>query len=174
MSVAKALSSAYLPISAVLLPETMYEAFMSVSDELGNFGHGFTYTGHPVCAAVALKNLEIMEETRLFEHAAAVGEVFQARLADFADHPLVGEVRGAGLIAAVELVQEKSPRVPFAPTRGVGAHCMDACLEQGLIIRALGDTIAFCPPLIITEDQVDELISKFATGLEDTWRWLQH
>ena len=100
MSVAKAVSSAYPTSCAVLLPEFMYEAFESRSEELGNFGHGFTYSGHPVCAAVALRNLEIMEETKLFEHAKSVGQLLQEGLRKFEDYPFVGEVRGRGLIGA--------------------------------------------------------------------------
>ena len=171
MSLAKALSSAYLPISAVLLPDFMHDAFVSRSDELGNFGHGFTYSGHPVCAAVALRNLEIMDEMDLYTHANRIGKVFQERLRAFADHPLVGEVRGEGLIAAVELVQEKQPRKPFNLADGVGAYCSAACQDAGVILRNLGDNVAFCPPLIINEDQVDELISKFAVGLDATLAW---
>ena len=171
MSLAKALSSAYLPISAVLLPDFMHDAFVSRSDELGNFGHGFTYSGHPVCAAVALRNLEIMDEMDLYTHANRIGKVFQERLRAFADHPLVGEVRGEGLIAAVELVQEKQPRKPFNLADGVGAYCFAACQDAGVILRNLGDNVAFCPPLIINEDQVDELISKFAVGLDATLAW---
>ncbi len=165
MSVAKALSSAYLPISAVLIPEYMHQAFAEVSDQLGNFGHGFTYSGHPVCAAVALRNLEIMERENLFAHAQRVGAVFQQRLRELSDHPLVGEVRGAGLLAAVELANNGKP---FAPAQGVGAHVMAAALDDGLIVRALGDSIAFCPPLIITEDQVDEVVTKFSGALKKT------
>ncbi|NCF34261.1 MAG: aminotransferase class III-fold pyridoxal phosphate-dependent enzyme [Proteobacteria bacterium] len=171
MSLAKALSSAYLPISAVLLPEFMHEAFASRSDELGNFGHGFTYSGHPVCAAVALRNLELMEEMDLYNHANRVGQVFQRRLREFSDHPLVGEVRGEGLIAAVELVRNKQPRTPFNPAEGVGAYCSAAYQEAGVILRNLGDSVAFCPPLIINENQIDELITKFAAGLDATLAW---
>jgi len=171
MSVAKAVSSAYLPLSAVLIPEYMYDAFTSVSEELGNFGHGFTYSGHPVCAAVALRNLEIMEEQDLFAHAARVGEILQARLRNFEDHPLVGEVRGSGLIAGVELVKQAEPRIPFAAADGVGAYCAKACQDEGLIVRNMGDAIAFCPPLVITEDQVDELSTKFERGLNATATW---
>ena len=164
MSVAKAVSSAYLPLSAVLIPEYMYEAFASVSDRLGNFGHGFTYSGHPVCSAVALRNLEIMQERDIFNHAHKVGLEFQARMATFADHPLVGDVRGAGLLGAIELNTPASA--------GAGAYLMQACLEQGLIIRALGDVIAFCPPLILTSEQVDEIFSKFTIALQNTVDWL--
>ena len=172
MSVAKALSSAYVPISGVLIPEYMHEAFIDASDRLGNFGHGFTYSGHPVCAAVALRNLEIMEELDLFNHAAKMGAILQERLQGFADHPLVGDVRGAGLIGAVELVKDKDLRQPFSPQEGVGAYCAAACQEEGLIVRNMGDAMAFCPPLIINEDQVDELVSKFAKGLERTHAWV--
>lgn len=172
MSLAKALSSAYLPLSAVLLPEFMYEAFVEMSAELGNFGHGFTYSGHPVCAAVALRNLELMEERDLFSHAAKVGEVFQQRLHGFADHPLVGDTRGAGLLGAIELRADKESKAPFAASQGVGAQLMALALEEGLIIRALGESIAFCPPLVISESQVHELFDKFGNALASTQAWL--
>lgn len=172
MSVAKAVSSAYLPLSAVLLPEFMYEAFTAMSAELGNFSHGFTYSGHPVCAAVALKNLELMEERALFAHAARMGDLMQDRLAQLADHPLVGEVRGAGLIGAVELVADKATRAPFPAARGVGAYCMGRCEANGLISRAMGDTMALCPPLIITDAQIDEIFSKLELALNETLAWV--
>ena len=173
MSVAKAVSSAYLPLSAVLLPEFMYDAFESRSDELGNFGHGFTYSGHPVCAAVALRNLEIMEETKIFDHAKTVGETLQRGLREFSDYPFVGEVRGRGLIAGIELVKTKDPREPFDAQIGIAAYCAAACQELGLIVRNIGDTVAFCPPLIITDDQVGELLDKFEAGLKKTVDWAQ-
>jgi 4-aminobutyrate--pyruvate transaminase len=172
MSIAKALSSAYLPISAVLMPESMYEAFADRSGELGNFAHGFTYSGHPVCAAVALRNLELMEEMDLFNHAARMGEILQQRLQQFVWHPLVGEVRGKGLIAAVELVRQAEPREPFAASDGVGAFCANACHQAGLVLRNMGDSIAICPPLIINENQIDELVSKLAGAIDQTQDWV--
>ncbi|MFK7915082.1 MAG: aminotransferase [Pseudomonadales bacterium] len=172
MSLAKALSSAYLPMSAVMLPEFMYDAFVDMSAEAGNFSHGFTYSGHPVCAAVALRNLELMEERNLFEHAAAVSVPFQARLHALADHPLVGNTRGVGMIGAVELVADKVSKTPFTAEQGVGAYCMASAEEQGLIIRALGDSVAFCPPLIATEDQVHEIFDKFENALAATLAYL--
>ena len=172
MSLAKALSSAYQPISAVLIPEFMYEPFVEASAEAGVFGHGYTYTGHPVCAAVALRNLELMEERDIFAHAARVGEVFQARLLGLEEHPLVGNVRGAGLLGGVELMADKTARTPFAPARGVGAYCNGRCEARGLILRNLGDTMAICPPLIITEDQVGELFDKLEGALDDTLSWV--
>ncbi len=171
MSVAKAVSSAYLPLSAVIIPEFMYEPFIEQSAEVGNFGHGFTYSGHPVCAAVALRNLELMEERDIFAHAASVGEVFQERLREFGEHPLVGDVRGVGLLGAVEMVADKDSKAMFEPTKGVGAYCTSRCEAHGLLLRNLGDSMAFCPPLVITEDQVDELLSKFQLALDETLNW---
>ena len=173
ISMAKALSSAYQPISAVALPEWMHDAFAAASEELGNFGHGFTYSGHPVCAAVALRNLELMEERDVLNHAARVGEAFQARLTALADQPLVGEARGKGLIGAVELVANKETRQPFDAALGIGAYCMERAQAHGLIVRSLGDSVAFCPPLIITDKQVDELFGKFEKALADTLRHVQ-
>jgi len=173
MSVAKALSSAYQPISAVIVPEFLYEPLVDASDKVGIFGHGFTYSGHPVCAAVALRALEIYEERDLFGHAARVGKTFQQRLRSLARHPLVGDTRGAGLIGAVELMADKKAREPFAPEQAVGVHCNSRCEAHGLIVRNLVDTIAICPPLIITEDQVGELFDKLESALDDTLRWLE-
>ncbi|MCZ6658433.1 MAG: aminotransferase [Gammaproteobacteria bacterium] len=172
MSLAKALSSAYLPLSAVIIPEFMYEPFIEQSAEVGNFGHGFTYSGHPVCAAVGLRNLELMEERNIFAHAAAVGDVFQERLQGFADHPLVGNVRGVGLLGAIEMVADKDTKAAFPQSQGVGAFCTGRCEAHGLLLRNLGDSMAFCPPLIITEDQIDELISKFQLALDETLNWV--
>lgn len=172
MSVAKAVSGAYLPMSAVLIPEFMYEPMIEPSGEVGNFGHGFTYSGHPVCAAVALRALELFEERDLYSHAARVSEPFQSRLHALAEHPLVGNTRGIGLIGAVELVADKSSKQAFDPKQGVGAYAMGRCEENGLIVRALGDSLALCPPLIITEDQVDEVFTKLERALDETRTWL--
>ena len=123
-------------------------------------------------AAVALRNIEIMEELDLFNRAHSLGEVFLERLADFENHPLVGETRGKGLLAAVELVRRKDPRERFAVTEGVGDFCGRACAEEGLIVRPIGDITAFCPPLIISEDQLDELFAKFSAALDKTLAWV--
>jgi 4-aminobutyrate--pyruvate transaminase len=173
MSLAKAVSSAYLPLSAVLLPEFMYDPIVQQSGAVGTFGHGFTYSGHPVCAAVALRTIELMEERELFAHAARVGVPFQQRLAAFGDHPLVGEARGVGLIGAVELVADKRTKAPFPAALGVGAVCSARCEANGLIVRALGDTIALCPPLIIDANQVDELFTKLGRALDETHAWVR-
>jgi len=168
MSLAKQLSSAYIPISAAIIPGFMYEAMLEPSNQLGIFGHGYTYTGHPVAAAAALKAVEIYQRDNIFAHAARVGEYMQQRLREFSEHPLVGEVRGKGLIAAVELVANKDKRESF-PDGKVGATAKQLCQDNGLLIRAVsGNCIAFCPPLIITNEQVDEMIEMFSTSLDQT------
>jgi 4-aminobutyrate--pyruvate transaminase len=173
MSIAKALSSAYLPISAVLIPEEIYEAMLDESRKLGTFGHGFTYSGHPVCAAVALRNLELMEERRIFDHVRNLAPHFQKRLKAMGDHPLVGEARGVGFIGACELVADKATKRAFELTQRVGAYCVARAQDHGLILRELGDAVAFCPPLIITEEQVDELFDRFSLALEETEAWVE-
>ena len=170
---AKAISSGYVPLSAVLIPDDFYEALVEPSASNGSFGHGFTYSGHPVACAVALRNLELMEERHVVAHAKQVSTRFQARLRAFGDHPLVGEARGVGLIGAVELVADKQARTPFAPAGKVGLYCSDRCQEQGLIIRNVGDVIAFCPPLVITESEIDELFDRFGRALEATATWVK-
>ncbi|MCP5347454.1 MAG: aminotransferase [Gammaproteobacteria bacterium] len=168
MSLAKQLSSAYIPISAALIPGFMYEAMQEPSARVGVFGHGYTYTGHPVACAAALKCLEIYQREKLFEQAAETGRYLQQRLREFSDHPLVGEVRGKGLIAAVELVADKQNRRGFSDGR-VGARAKQFCQDHGLLIRAVsGNCLAFCPPLIITTEQIDEMIHLFGKALEDT------
>ncbi len=169
MTLAKALSSAYQPISAVAVPPFMYEAIEQAAAEVGLFGHGLTYSGHPVAAAVALRNLELMEERGIMAHAVRMGELLQARLAPLAEHGLVGNLRGIGLIAGLELVRDKNRRERFAPSDKIAFRVAAACLDQGLIVRALpGDTIAICPPLIIDEAGIDELVGKLEAALEVT------
>jgi len=165
MTVAKAMSSAYAPISAVLVPDWLYEAMIEPSAANGSFGHGFTYGGHPVSCAVALKTLELMERWKIADHIADVGPHFQRRLRSFLDHPLVGDVRGVGLIGAIELVADKKSKAQFSPLGPLGLAVDRACVDEGLIIRPLGDTIAFCPPLVITKEEIDELFERFGRAL---------
>jgi adenosylmethionine-8-amino-7-oxononanoate aminotransferase len=168
MSLAKALSSAYMPLSAAVVTGEMYQAMVEPSAQVGVFGHGYTYSGHPVACAVASKVIDIYQREKLFDHAATVGGYLQKRLQEFAGHPLVGEVRGMGLIAALELVANKESRQPF-DGNAVGGFCQKQAEEHGLIVRAMaGNNIALCPPLIITEAQVDELVDKLGQALADT------
>ena len=144
---------------------------MDASNDIGVFGHGFTYSGHPVCTAVALRNLELMEERGVFEHAATMSGPFQQRLRALADHPLVGESRGKGLLGAVEIVQDKATKIPYPVQDGVGVYCMARCEANGLLLRPLGDALAICPPLVITEDQIHELFDKLERSLNETLEW---
>ncbi len=167
LTCAKALSSAYLPISAVLINDDIFQAFQRQSEKLGIFGHGFTYSGHPVCAAVALRTLELMEEREILAHVRRVTPRFQERLMGFSDHPLVGEARGVGLIGAVELVADKETRQNFDPSLKMGPKLAEVAQREGLIVRSVpGDAIAFCPPLIITEDQTDDMFDRFTRALD--------
>jgi 4-aminobutyrate--pyruvate transaminase len=174
ISVAKALSSAYLPIAGVMIPEAMYEALLAESKKIGVFGHGFTYGGHPVSAAVALKAIEIYQRDRIFEKAVARAPRFQSRLKALNAHPLVGEARGLGLIGGVELVADKSTKRSFEPQQLVGAGAVRFAEAEGLIVRSvLGDVLTLCPPLVINEAEIDELFDKLGRALDKTLDWVR-
>lgn len=168
MTLSKQLTSSYQPLAAVLMNERVASVLVRHSGELGTFGHGYTASGHPVAAAVALENIRIIEERGLVDHAAAVGAVLQRRLRALSDHPLVGEVRGVGLIAAIELVADKAARQPFDPAGKAGGVLIRRAQEHGLILRNIQDTLAFCPPLIITEEQINDLVDRFEQSLDET------
>ncbi|MCL4764970.1 MAG: aminotransferase class III-fold pyridoxal phosphate-dependent enzyme [Hyphomicrobiaceae bacterium] len=172
ISIAKALSSGYQPIGAVMMTDEVHEVLVEGSRRYGAFGHGFTYSGHPVPAAVALETQRIYDADGTGAHVRAVSGRFQRRLQALGAHPLVGETRGLGLIGAVELVQDKSARKSFEPGRKVGPRVMNQALEHGLVVRALvNDTIAVCPPLIITEAQIDDMFDRLARTLDDAMQW---
>ena len=166
LTCAKALSSGYLPISAVMVSEAVYKACVVESEKIGTFGHGYTYSAHPVSAAVALETLKIYEERDVLGHVRSVAPRFQQRLKALADHPLVGEARGIGLIGAVELVTDKATKTPFEPVGMAGAKVNALCHENGLISRAMGDSLALCPPLIINEAEIDAMFDRLTTALD--------
>jgi 4-aminobutyrate--pyruvate transaminase len=166
MTMAKQLSAGYLPISATAISEPIYQALLGQSDKLGIFAHGYTYSGHPVSCAVALETLRLYEERDILGHVGRVGPRLQAGLRRLADHPLVGDVRGVGLIAGVELVRDKATRAPFEPVGTAGARVTALAQAGGLIVRNLGDTIALCPPLIISEAEVDEVLRRLEKALD--------
>ncbi|MCG8548342.1 MAG: aspartate aminotransferase family protein [Alphaproteobacteria bacterium] len=173
ITVAKALSSAYLPISGLLINEKVTDPIYRNSGEIGTFGHGFTYSAHPVCAAVALETLKIYVERDILGHVRRVMPRFIEAVQAFADHPLVGEVRGVGLVAGVELVKDKATKESFDAAQGVGAHMAAQALEHGLVVRAVpGDTVTLCPPLIINEDEIDMLFDRLGQALSDTADWV--
>ena len=165
MSLAKALSSSYLPISATLVSAKVYAGLTQGSTRNGLFSHGVTYAGHPVCAAVAIETLKIYEERDLVGHVQQIAPHFQQRLQAMTQHPMVHATRGIGLIGAMELVQDKASRRLFDPASGIVARVLSAGLEVGVIFRPLRDTMALCPPLIITSAQIDELFDKLTLAL---------
>nr|5KR6_A Chain A, 4-aminobutyrate transaminase [Pseudomonas]5KR6_B Chain B, 4-aminobutyrate transaminase [Pseudomonas] len=161
ITVAKGLTSAYAPLSGVIVGEKVWKVLEQGSDQYGPIGHGWTYSGHPICAAAALANLDIIERENLTGNAADTGAYFQQRMREtFGDHPLVGEVRGVGLMAALEFVADKDKRTRFDPSLKVGPRVSAACLEDGMIARAMphGDILGFAPPLVITRAEVDEIV----------------
>ena len=166
ISIAKGLTSAYVPMSAAVISEKVWEVLKQGSPETGPFAHGYTYGGHPVAAAAGLKTIEIMHREDLVGHAATIGKVFQRRLREaFADHPLVGEVRGAGLLAGIELVKDKDAKLPFDVAAKIGARLAAKLMDEGMINRGVVNTICFSPPLVITEADVDEMVACFGRGL---------
>lgn len=172
MTVAKALSSAYLPISAVLISPEMSELIESESGKIGTLGHGFTYTGHPVSSAVALKTLELYQERDIVGHTRAVSPRFARRIARLGEHPFVGEAVSVGLVGAIELVSNKQTKAGFDPAKAVAATVFGFAQEEGIISRALlGDRLAFCPPLIISESEIDEMFDRFERGLNRGYDW---
>ena len=172
MTLAKALSSAYVPVSAAIVEGDIADCINASATEVGVFGHGYTYSGHPLGCAVASKVIDIYLRDRIFDHAAEVGSYLQSCLAGFADHPLVGEVSGVGMIGALELVADKEIKKPFEGMR-VGQFCAKAAEENGLVIRPLGgNRVALCPPLIIRREHVDEIGEKLSAALNATLDWV--
>jgi 4-aminobutyrate--pyruvate transaminase len=173
LSCAKQLSSAYLPISALMISDRVYEALVSQSEKLGMFGHGSTYGGHPVAAAVALETLKIYEERDIVGHVRNVMGHFQDRMAALGEHPLIGQARACGLMGALEVMKNKDTKTPFEVSEKVGAYVEGRCLENGLIIRAIGDNLAFCPPLITTDAEIDEIFDITQKSLDEAEAWVE-
>src|SRR5215472_8238313 len=169
MTMAKGLSSGYQPISAISLGSRMAQTIIAANEELV---HGFTYSGHPVASAVALKNLEVMERDGIVEMVRdGIGPYFGARLRDrFADHPIVGEVRSDGLLAAIELVADRRERAFFPDIGNVGTHCRNYCFKDGLICRAVRDTMVLAPPLVISEGEIEEILDLLQSAIDRTAR----
>jgi 4-aminobutyrate--pyruvate transaminase len=172
ISMAKQLTSGYFPLSAVAIDREIAEAVEANTGRIGTFGHGFTYGGHPVGCAVGVKTLEIYERIDVPGRVRGLAPRFQAHLDRLAQHPLVGEARGMGLMGALELAPHGSPK-GFAAVGKVGARAAAEMAERGVITRAIGDSLAFCPPMIITEDEIDAMFAPVEAALDATIGWAQ-
>ena len=169
MIMSKAITSTYFPFSAIMLNDRTFEPIADESDRIGVFGHGFTGGGHPTGAAIALENIRIIEERDLVRNAADMGAYMQEKLCTLLSHPLVGEVRGVGLIAAIELVANKDTKEPFEAPGKLGAMANAAAQKNGLISRNMMDALAFCPPLIVEEADIDFMIEATKTGIDEVY-----
>ena len=166
MPIAKGLSSGYIPIGGVMVHNRIAEALLG---EGGEFFHGFTYSGHPVACAVAIENIRILREERIVERCREhTVPYFQARIRELADHPLVGEVRGVGMLAAIQLAEDPATRKRFEPEGDVGALCRDRCFANGLVMRSVAESMVLSPPLVITREEIDEVVEKARRALDET------
>ena len=173
ITVAKMLTSAYVPMSALYVSDAIYQAIADASAAIGVFGHGYTYSGHPLACAVALETLRIYESDKILDHVKKVAPRLQQGLQKLKGHPIIGDTRGLGLIGAIEFAADPAKRLPFEPQRGVGAYFVNRAQHHGLIVRVLmGDVIAFSPPLIITEAEIDAMMARVDLALADTLAWV--
>jgi len=167
MTMAKGLTSAYVPMSAVAINDKVWEVLRAGSPEIGPFAHGYTYGGHPLAAAAGLKTIEIMEREDIVGQAARTGVVFQKALRDVAaDHPLVGEVRGIGMIAGVELVADKAAKTPFPAEAQMAPRLAGLMMQEGVVTRGMVNTLAFSPPLVIKEDEITQVTERLGRSLD--------
>ncbi|MFB9984955.1 aminotransferase [Mesorhizobium kowhaii] len=173
MVTSKQLTSSYMPLAAILFTEEIYNIIADNTAKIGTWGHGYTTTGHPVATAVALENLKIIEERDLVGHSARVGKVFMDRLQQLSDHPLVGDVRGVGLMAAVEMAPDKRSRAGFEQAGKAGTKAFAAALANNIIMRVVGDQLIFCPPLIITEEQALEVVARAEKTLDEVEQYVR-
>lgn len=172
ISAAKQLTSAYAPLGAVMVPEKIMAALEAQSEKLGIFGHGYTYGGHPLGCAMGAKAVEIYQKRDIVGKVRAISPLFEKRLKQMQDLPFVGEVRYSGLVGGVELVRDKESKASFDPKSGVGARAAGFAQDEGLVVRAIGDSIALCPPMVINEAELNELFDRLERALARTADWV--
>ncbi|MER8486154.1 aminotransferase class III-fold pyridoxal phosphate-dependent enzyme [Mesorhizobium sp. M1322] len=176
VTIAKGLSSAYLPISGSIIGDRVWSVLEQGTEKHGPLGHGWTHSGHTLCAAAALANIKLLKERNILEHVRDVGPYRQARMkAELEGHPIVGEVRGVGILSAVELMRGPKERLPFEPGLQVGVRVASALFENGVIGRATphGDILGYAPPLIITRKEIDIVVDATAKSVDTTYRALK-
>ena len=167
MPIAKGLSSGYLPIGGLMVGDRVTE---TVINKGSDFNHGFTYSGHPAACAVALENIRILKDEKIIEKAKnELSPYLQKKWLALGDHPMVGEARGVGMVGALELVKDKNTKTSYSSDQNVGTICRDFCFNNGLIMRAVGDAMIICPPLVISYSEINELIEKAKLCLDLTW-----
>ena len=167
MPIAKGLSSGYLPIGGLMVGDRVAE---TVINKGSDFNHGFTYSGHPAACAVALENIRILKDEKIIEKAKnELSPFLQKKWLALGDHPIVGEARGIGMVGALELVKDKNTKTSYPSDQNVGTICRDFCFNNGLIMRAVGDAMIICPPLVISHSEINELIEKAKLCLDLTW-----
>jgi putrescine aminotransferase len=165
ITMAKGITSGYVPLSGIMIGKRVSDVIIN---EGGEFYHGYTYSGHPVACAVAIENLKIIKEESLIEKSRDTSIYLQERMKEISDHPLVGEVRMKSFIGCVEMVKDKEKKIMFEDTGTVGTICRDYCIKNGLVMRAVRDGMIFCPPLTFSNDNVDELVEKLKSSLDQT------
>ncbi|TIV07241.1 MAG: aminotransferase class III-fold pyridoxal phosphate-dependent enzyme, partial [Mesorhizobium sp.] len=176
VTIAKGLSSAYLPISGSIIGDRVWSVLEQGTEKHGALGHGWTYSGHTLCAAAALANIRLLKEKNILEHVRDVGPYWQDRMkAELAGHPIVGEVRGVGILSAVEMMRDPKQRIPFEPDLQVGVRTAAALFENGVIGRAMphGDILGYAPPLIITRKEIDIIVDATVKSVDTTYRALK-
>jgi len=171
VSLAKQMTGGYVPLSAVAIDTAMAEAVEAEASRHPGLGHGFTYGGHPLGCAVGVAAIDIYRRHDIPAHVRSVAPLLQRRLRDFAAHPLVGEARGLGLMGALELSPDPARAAAFADPGKVGARLAQELLGHGVILRAIGDTLAVCPPMIITEDEIEMIFAPMEAALDATHAW---
>ena len=171
VSMAKQITGGYVPLSAVAMNAEMVEAIEAESNRYPALGHGYTYSGHPLGCAVGVKAIEIYQRRDIVGHVRKVSPLFQAKIRSFADHPLVGEARGVGLMGALEVSPDRASAATFKAPGKVGAKLASELLDHGVMMRAMGDVLGICPPMIITEDEIEELFAPMEKCLDATYQW---
>lgn len=165
---AKGVTSGYFPMSVVFISPKVWSVIEGGADQVGVFGHGYTYSAHPVGAAAALAALKLIDDLKIVENVADVGPYMMQALRDrLGQHPHVGDIRGKGLMLGIELMKDRGDKETFPAANRTGRQVLKAAAERGLITRALGDTLVFAPPLVINRTEVDEIVDKFALAIED-------
>jgi L-2,4-diaminobutyrate transaminase len=173
ITIAKGLTSAYAPLSGTIVSDKVWQVLVQGSDQMGAIGHGWTYSAHPICAAAGIANLELIDELDLVRNAGETGAYFRSELANaVGGHKKVGEVRGDGLMAAVEFVADRDDRKFFDPSQKIGPQVAAALLERGVIGRAMphGDILGFAPPLCLTRGEADTVVKAAAEAIDSVFK----